>query len=116
MNENMLYEDVYIEPVNCYEGEFYCTETGMECEKCGENLDFLDWLHDFREKGHHDHIECYYCGEVDSCICDEINESYCQHCSQPELDCDCPSYEDCGQIVYECGCEPIEYTEEDIYP
>lgn len=74
----MSYYEPYseFEPIQGYEGEFYCTEYGMACEKCGEELDMSEWIDDYREQGHHNCIECSECGEVNSCICEEINSNF----------------------------------------
>ena len=45
---------------------------------------------------------CPYCMEVgNDCTCTD----YCQYCSNDEEYCDCLTCDDCGTIVYECGCE-----------
>lgn len=82
------------------EGEYDFDEHGLPiCAHCSERIEYpYDKPHDC--------IECYYCGERDMCVCDDINdEVYCEHCAQPWLDCDCPACDDCGLIVYDCGCE-----------
>ena len=63
---------------------FYYEVDGLCCEKCYQKVD--DWHTDIEN---HWCIACYYCGEIDSCNCDEINNFYCLLCLEPELDCRC---------------------------
>lgn len=94
------------------ENEIDFDENGLPvCYHCRE---YLEYPYDEP----HNCIECAHCGERDMCICsdsDVIQEVCCEHCAHPCLYCKCLTCDDCGQLVYDCGCEDEEDYQNDLY-